>query len=107
MGDLSVPCAQWFRSANNVFEHRVALDLFSQRQIFVPRSLFRPDAVINVGARCIPSSNLSALVSKRIVLSQEPTVLAVLPERPILEFERKTTRQGSLPFEFEYRALRK
>ena len=30
-------------------------------------------------------------------MSQEPTVLAVLPERPILEFERKTTRQGSLP----------
>src|SRR5438874_3039074 len=71
MGDLSVPCAQWFRSANNVFEHRVAIDLFSQRQIFVPRSLFRPDAVINVGARCIPSSNLSALVSKRIVLRSE------------------------------------
>ena len=94
--DLAKYLAECFRRADDVLEHRITIDLLSQRDVFVPRSFFRPDAVINVCAGCIPSSDLSAPVAKRIVLNQIPAILTVLPECSMLEFQRNTPREGSL-----------
>src|SRR5580700_10179667 len=65
--DLTKHLTERFRRADDVLEHRVTVDLLSQRHVFVPRSLFRPDAVMNVGARCIPSSDLSTLIDAAVL----------------------------------------
>src|SRR6266436_4012344 len=63
--------------ADDIFKHRVAIDLLSQRQIFIPRSFFRSNAIIDVGSRCVPAGQLPLLISEGIVANQEPSVRAV------------------------------
>src|ERR1700723_674204 len=99
--DFAKHSAERIRRPDDILKHRVTIDLFPQRQVFVARSLFVPDTVINVGARLIPLGDLSALVSKRVVLNQEPAVLTVLSERSMLEFERQSLRESSLSFDLK------
>src|SRR5260370_19007088 len=70
--------------------------------MLVPRPLLGSDAGVNVGPRCIPSDHLAPLVSEWVVTNQEPAILAVLPASPMLEFERKTTRESSLSLVSEF-----
>src|SRR5260370_7553693 len=64
--------------------------------MFVACSLFGSDAVINVRPRGIPANHLPLFIPEGVVADQEPTILAILPECPMFEFERKTTRESSV-----------
>src|SRR5258707_3159273 len=94
--DLAEQLTQRFRGADYVLKHRVTIDLLSQRDGFVSQAVFGAFTVVDVGSRGIPTNHLTLLISEGVVADQEPTILAVLPERPMLEFERKTTRESSL-----------
>src|SRR6266567_2529821 len=78
-GNLAKNFTQLLGRTNNVFEHRVPIDLLSQRQVFVACSLFGASAVINVCSRRVPTNHLALLVSIGIVLNEKPAVPAVFP----------------------------
>ena len=69
-----------------------------QRQIFVPRPLFRSNAVIDIGSRCVPAGQLPVLVSEGIVSDQEPTIRAVFSACSQFRFKRNSAIESSFPF---------
>src|SRR5689334_21062891 len=96
LGDLTQHLAQRFRRADDVLEHRLSIDLLSQREIFVAYPLLGADAIVNVGPRRIPADHLALLVSEWVVTNQEPAILAVFPKGALLGFERQAVHQGGL-----------
>src|SRR5580698_5059791 len=60
---------------------------------FVPEA---PNTIVNVGTGRVPADYLSLLVSERLVLSKEPTILTVLAERPVFHFEGDSARESNL-----------
>ena len=96
LSDLAQHFAQRFRGADDILEHRVTIDLLSQRQIFIACPLFGSDAVIDVSSRRVPASHLPLLISERVVTNEKPTILAVFPSSPLLNFERNATSESSL-----------
>jgi hypothetical protein len=89
--------AQGFRRADDILKHRVAVDLFSQRQIFVPCAFLGPDTVFYVGSRCVPANHLTLLISEWVVTSEEPAILAVVSTRSMLNLEWDRACQRNLP----------
>src|SRR2546430_423662 len=96
-GDLRDLCqhlAERRRGADDLFEHRGAVDIFAQHQILITDTLFGPLAIIDVGARRVPAQRLTVLIPHRVVLDEEPPVLAIVAPSALLELEGHTTREG-------------
>src|SRR2546425_1563805 len=94
--DLSQHRPQRIRRADDFFEHRRAHDLFPQRDILVPRSVFRSFTVVNVRSRRVPADQAPLFVMEGLVAGQEPPILPVLAQGPQLELKRKTICQRRL-----------
>src|SRR6266853_1669001 len=96
-GDLRDLCehlAERRRGADDLFEHRGAVDIFAQREILITHALFGPLAIIDVGARRVPAQRLTVLIPHRVVLHEEPPVLAIVTPSALLEVEGHATREG-------------
>ncbi len=96
-GDLRDLCehlAERRRGADDLFEHRGAVDIFAQREILITHALFGPLAIIDVGARRVPAQRLTVLIPYRVVLHEEPPVLAIVAPSALLEVEGHATREG-------------
>src|SRR6266850_1982801 len=98
-GDLRDLCehlAERRRGADDLFEHRGAVDILAQRQILITHALFGPLAIIDVGARRVPAQRLTMLIPYRVVLHEEPPILPVVAPSALLEVEGHAARE-SLP----------
>src|SRR5882672_1551093 len=96
-GDLRDLCehlAERRRGADDLFEHRGAVDILAQRQILVTHALFGPLAIVDVGARCVPAQRLTVLTPYRVVLHEKPSVLAIVPPSTLLKLERHAPSEG-------------
>jgi len=98
VGATFATCASTWRSdaaePDDLFEHRGAVDVFAQREILALRALFGSLAIIDVGARRVPAQRLTVLIPHRVVLYEEPPVLAIMAPSALLELEGHATREG-------------
>ncbi len=72
--DVGEDAQQFLRRADNLFEHRRAIDFFTQRQVFVFRSLRRQFGFFDVGLRHVPAQDVSFFVVHRIEAADEPAI---------------------------------
>src|SRR3984893_518862 len=90
--------AQGLGGTNNFLEHRRAHDLLAQRDVFVSRPVFGPLTIIDISSRRIPANDLSGLVQQWVVLDQEPPILTIFSQSPLLIFEWSRVGEGLVPF---------
>src|SRR4029077_20575109 len=95
--DLSQYRPQWRGRAHDLFKHRGAIDLFAQREILAPRTLFGPFAIVDVGSRRVPAQREPLFVADRVVLHEEPAVLSIVAPRALLELEGDAACEGVAP----------
>ena len=81
------------RRADDLLEHRRAVDVFAQREIFVAHAIFGALAIVDVGFRCIPADDTAVGVANGVVADQEPTILPVVAARALLGFKRLTAHE--------------
>src|SRR5207245_10529977 len=79
-------------------EHRRAIDLFAQREIFASDSLFGLLAVFDVRPCRIPANNVSLLVPQRVVADKKPTILPVAPPCSLLILKWRAASKCVLAF---------
>src|SRR5882762_8828898 len=84
--------------ADDLLEHRGVIDLIPEGLVLILHALFGALPVIDVGSGRVPMQQPSISIAKRVVLDEEPTVLAVLSARALLVRERKPARECLLPF---------
>src|SRR5205814_2718843 len=65
-----------------LFKHRSGGDFFTQGDVLLLQSLFSHFAVVDIGTRNIPTSNVSFGVEHRVVPSQKPTITAIALAQP-------------------------
>src|ERR1700758_2646032 len=58
--------------------------------LFLSKFIFSLLTILDVRACRVPAKNVSCLIEQRIVLDQEPPVLAVFPQGSLFNFERKS-----------------
>src|SRR6266850_771168 len=71
-GDARENTFQSGRCSNDLFKHRGFVDFFTQSDVFMLQSLLSSLAVFNIGARSIPTRNLSLVVAYRVDTSEKP-----------------------------------
>ncbi len=91
--DLREDLAERRGGTDDLLEHRSAVDVFAQRHVLITRALFGPLAIVDVGARRVPAQRLTELIPYRVVLHEEPPVLAIVSPSALLELERHATRE--------------
>src|SRR5713226_1853274 len=87
-----------FGGPHDLLEHRRAIDLFAQREIFASDPLFGLLAVFDVGPCRIPTNNAPLLVPQRVVADKKPAILPVTPPYSLLIFEWRAARKRLLAF---------
>jgi hypothetical protein len=87
---------QSWGGSNDLFEHRGFVDLFTHSDVFAPKPVFRPLAILNVGAGSIPSHDLPLVVAYRIVASQKPTITSVPFAHTQLQLESGATGASTI-----------
>jgi len=94
--DLGEHTLQRRRRADDLLEHRSAVDVFAQGEGFVAHAIFGALAIVNVGAGDVPAQDLSLLIVDGDVAPEEPAVLPVASPRAQLVLERDPFRQPFL-----------
>src|SRR6266436_9518976 len=84
LGHVRQNCPKRRRGADDLLEHRRAIDLFAQREVLASDAVFGPLAVVDVGSCRIPADDIAVVVAERAVAGQEPTILSVFPARALL-----------------------
>ena len=79
------------RGADDLLEHRSAVDVFAQRESFVAHAIFSALAIVDVGAGDVPADDL-ILFTDGDVAPEEPAVLPVAAPRAQLGLERDPLR---------------
>src|ERR1700756_5179723 len=69
------------RCSNDLFKHRGFVDFFTQSDVFAAKTVFSLLAILDIGARHIPSHNASLFISQRVVAEKEPKILAVVSQQ--------------------------
>src|SRR6185295_739513 len=90
LGYLRQNRAKPWRSADDLLEHRRAIDLFAQREVLAADAVFGSLEVVDVRSRGIPADDVAVMVPNRDVADQKPQILAILAARAQLGFERFT-----------------
>ena len=93
------------RGADDLLEHRRAIDLFAQREVLASDAVFSSLAVVDVSSGGIPADDMAVVVAERVVADQEPTILSVFAERAVLGFERFTAYEPIAAFLLEPRHI--
>jgi hypothetical protein len=71
--------------------------------------LFISLSLVNVGSRRIPTHNVSLLITKGVVLNEEPSILAVFSSGALLQFKGERLwreRSFGVPLVVEYRPVK-
>src|SRR5438093_5833554 len=92
-GNLRQHRVQSVGRPDNFLEHRNAVDVFAERDDLVSHSLFGLFSIVDFDAGYIPSDDLPVFVQKRIESIEEPAILPVFAEQPVLAFERLPGRK--------------
>src|ERR1700730_1964829 len=86
------------RCSDDVLKHRRTIDLLSQCQIFVSRSLSGALAVLDINPCGVPANDPVLFISERVVVDEKPPILSVSATASLFLLEGKTTRKRPLPF---------
>ncbi len=81
------------RGADDLLEHRGAIDLFAQGEVLASNTVFGSLAVVDVGSGGIPADDVAVVVPNRVVADQNPAILSVFAARALLRFKRLTARE--------------
>ena len=73
------------------------IDLVPEGLVLILHALFGPLPIVDVGSGRVPVKQPSMFIAKRVVLDEQPTVLAVLPAHAPLNGERNPARERVLP----------
>jgi hypothetical protein len=74
------------------------IDFLSQRKVLFARSLLGLLAILDVGTRRVPTNDVSRLVSQRVVLNQEPTILTIPAAESSFVHEWDSSRDRRIAF---------
>src|SRR6266436_5484 len=96
--DLCQHPPKGFGGPHDLLEHRRAIDLFAQREIFASDPLFGLLAVFDVGPCRIPANHVSLLVPQRVVADKKPAILPVAPPYSLLIFKWRAACKRLLAF---------
>jgi hypothetical protein len=72
--------AQCGGGPDDFLEHRCAIEVFAQRQVFVAHPLFALLALVDVRARRIPAQEASLVIPQRVVPVEKPAILPAVPQ---------------------------
>src|SRR5580658_4366763 len=73
------------RRAHHFLKHEDLIDLLSQSEVLLPRFLLRLFAIVDVSTGRIPADDFSSLITQRVVLDEEPTILTIsAPHSPFV-----------------------
>src|ERR1700719_180161 len=78
LGDAREHRLQSGRGSNDLLEHRGPVDLFAESDVFFFQPLLGSLAVVYIGIRNIPASDVAIVVSYRIEASQKPTITSIV-----------------------------
>ena len=81
------------RSADDLLEHRRAIDLLAQREILASDAVVGALAIVDIGSGGIPADDRAVVVANRVVADQEPAILSVAAARAQLGFKRLTAHE--------------
>src|ERR1700690_4238756 len=95
-GDARENTLQSGGCSNDLFKHRGFVDFFAQCDIFAPKPVFRPLAVVDVRPRNIPTCNLSQFVAQWVKTSQEPAITSIAFAYSQLHLVRGATSDGTI-----------
>src|SRR6266478_7913672 len=95
-GDARENTFQSGRGSNDLFEHRGFVDFFTQSDVLLLQSLLSSFAVFDIGARNIPTRNLSIVVVHRIETRQKPAITSIAFAHPQLQFVRRARRRSTI-----------
>ncbi len=73
------------------------IDFVPEGLVLILHALFGPLPIVDVGSGRVPVKQPSMFIAKRVVLDEQPTVLAVLPAHAPLNGERNPARERVLP----------
>src|SRR5580692_11374658 len=77
-----------FARTDDLLKHRETIDFFAQHNVLVLEALLSQFAILDVCSRSIPAHEASLFVAKRVITTEEPTILAVFPENPPFGLKR-------------------
>src|SRR6266404_3044828 len=89
------------RGADNLLEHRRLVDFFSQRHVFLLKSLFSSLAVVDISAGNIPTRNLPLFVAQGAVTGQKPSVTSIALAKPHFAFKSRAHRHSTIPLKLD------
>ena len=75
------------RGANDLLKHRRVFDFLSQSDVFVSDPIFREPTIFKVCRRREPPDNLSVVIEHRVAANEEPAILPIFSEQPLLHLE--------------------
>src|SRR5207245_4785837 len=81
--------------ADDLLEHRGVIDFVPEGLVLILHALFGPLPIVDVGSGRVPVKQPSMFIAKRVVLDEQPTVLAVLPAHAPLNGERNPDRKST------------
>src|SRR5215469_6423050 len=74
------------------------IDHCAKVSLTLPQLLLGALAVVDIGARTVPASDVAMFVLQRIVLNQPPSILSVLHQKARLVFKRSPEQKPLLSF---------
>src|SRR5882757_5030935 len=95
-GDARKYSFQSRRGSNNLFEHRGFGDFFTQGDVLLLQFLLSSFAVFDIGARNIPTRNLSIVVVHWIETRQKPAITSIAFAHPQLQFVSRARRRSTI-----------
>jgi hypothetical protein len=93
------------RRADDLLEHRRAIDLFAQREILAQDAVFGALALVDVSPGGIPPDDMAVVVANRVVADQEPAILPVFAAHALLGFKRFAAPERRQAFLLESRQI--
>src|SRR5580704_280686 len=98
LADVMEHFSQRFGRADYVLKHRVAIDLLSEREVFVAHVLFSLLAIFDVGSRREPARYSALLIEQRVVAKEKPPIPPIFATHALFNLKRHSTCQAGASF---------
>lgn len=75
------------RRAYNLLKHQDLIDLLSQRDVLLLRSLLGLFAIFDIDSGRVPANGAALLIAQRVVTDEKPALLSIMPVCSLFVFK--------------------